>query len=188
MRPPTLATVLAVALVSIAGCGSGSDNPAAPTSPTTTASASDSPGTNPAAGPALTRKPGSDFTYCSNTGPRGGDYVWSGTQFTAVTDATLDRAAPLELGGVRVVGSWVVEQEKDNGMFVRWRDRPGYLRGSLTRAEGAALTAGTTYRLVLRLRPQELPARLADTTVDYTAAGTSGSLTDTATLQFKQHC
>lgn len=195
MRPPISALLsggLAVALLSLSACGSGSEDPAATptTTPTSaaTASASDSPSTAPVTEAALSLEGDQAFGYCANVRKHPGDFVWSGPQFTAVSDATIEEAGPLVVRDVRVIGAWLVEDARDDGVLAPWGERPSSLRKPMTEAQGAAAVAGTTYRLVLRLRAQQLPAQLSDTTISYTSAGNSGTLNEGSTIRFKKRC
>lgn len=104
-----------------------------------------------------------------------------------MSDATIEEAGPLAVRHVRVVGAWLVEDAREDGVLAPWGERPSSLRKP-TEAQGAAAVAGTTYRLVLRLRDQRLPAQLSDTTISYTSAGNSGTLNEGSTIRFKKHC
>ncbi|GAB3772738.1 hypothetical protein FB382_002797 [Nocardioides ginsengisegetis] len=142
---------LALALtLSTTALASGCESDPAPAAEPTTSSPS------AAAGPAVVMPTGAGvFTSCVILSEGDGDYLWSGTQFRAKGDATLDSAGPHLITNASVVGSWVAEDAKDDGIIVAWKRAGKFLDmlGPLTPAKGASLTAGTTYRLVLRLRP-----------------------------------
>jgi hypothetical protein len=186
MRTPMLTATLAVAVLALGACSSDDDPAIGGTDvPATSASTTE-------AAPAVVADPttGGTTTYCANVARGSGDYVWTGTQFTAKTDATLTSAEPQSISSVRVVGSWIVEDRRDEGFFGRWDDAEASASDrELVRASGASLRAGTTYRLVLRLRPSTTGAsQVEGFDVAWSAGGTDGSLTDDSTLQFARHC
>ncbi|MCW2792354.1 MAG: hypothetical protein JWO76_1452 [Nocardioides sp.] len=190
MRTPILTATLALAVLALGACSSD-DDPATGSTEVPASGAATTASTAEAA-PAVVADPatGGTTTYCTNVARGSGDYVWTGTQFTAKSDATLDHAGPASLGGVRVVGSWIVEDERDDGFFGRWddADAPGSDLERV-RTAGASLRAGTTYRLVLRLRPSATGSgQVGGFDVAWTADDTQGSLTDDSVLQFARHC
>lgn len=148
---------LALALTTLSAAAlAGCQSDAAPSASPTSASPSASTSSSAAAGPAVVMPTGAGvFTSCVILSEGDGDYLWSGTQFRAKGDATLDSAGPHLITNARVVGSWIAEDAKDDGIIVAWKRAGKFLDmlGPLTPAKGATLTAGTTYRLVLRLRP-----------------------------------
>lgn len=186
MRSLTLTAALGLLLATTA-CSS--DRTEAERSPAVTpSSATGSAGRAPAV--TLADHPGA-VTYCSEADPGRGatDYVWSGVQLRTHDEATLERIEA-RASGVRIVGSWVLRDARDDGLLAPWGhgDRAGYISG-LTPAEGARLAGDTTYRLVLRLRPEHGSQTQIDRIgVDWSGGGGSGSLVDRATLRFGGPC
>ncbi|GCD91070.1 hypothetical protein [Nocardioides sp. LS1] len=180
-----LAVTLAAATLA-AGCESHDSKPAP--AATSTSSASSDARAAPAVELAGSAGVG---TYCTALGKRDGDYLWSGTQFTAHADATLEKAGPANLGNVRVVGTWLVEDSTDDGAFVPWPQGQRFVdkHGPRMPDSGASLAAGTTYRLVVRLRPDigPLPGVVNGFDVTWsTEDGGGATLTDPSVLQFER--
>lgn len=187
--PARLGTLVLVASLSLlAACSNGDDDATPPPSPT---SSSTSPPAGDGAESAALRLKGQAGTGTSCLPKREGtsDYLWSGTWLAARDDVTITGAAPGSSSAMEMVGSWIVEDGKDHGEFVPWSSDVLVDRTSMVRARGAELTAGTAYRVVLRLRPMgKRSSEVTGIVVRYRDASGGGSLTDPSTLRIATTC
>lgn len=192
MKTGISAIALTLSLMGLGACSSADgDEPAATHTP---APSSATPSSE--ASPAVRmREDGGQWTSCVTYSRSEGDFLWTGVRLTADADAKLVGMGVEQANGVHIVGAWVAEAEHAAGAFVPWSKSHEFLRkmdwAHRMNADGARLSAGTKYSMVLRLRPdaRHLPVELAELTLDWKAAdGSSGSLTNDTVLQFAQHC
>ena len=190
MHKRLVALILTASVGLLGGCDSGSDPAAAP-SRSTSSSPSDSPSDSPTSEtvPALRLKGHSGTaTYCVKAG-RPEDYLWSATWLAAHEDATLSAVTPGTLRNMKVVGSWVVDDARDDGEIAPWSEAGPRIKAHLVPLLDAQLTGGAAYRVVLRLRPHgPLPGEVSGIAVDYTSGGQSGTVTDDSTLRIAAKC
>lgn len=185
MQTRLVALILTASIALLGGCDSDPDSE--PTSGSATSSALPSGASEPV--PALRLK--AHFgtgSYCLNAGKLE-DYLWSGTWLAAHEDATLTSVAPVTGGNLEIVGSWVVEDERDDGEFGPWSLASRRVKGNLVPLRGAELAGGAAYRVVLRLRPHRpLPSEVSGIAVDYTSGGQGDTVTDDSTLTVAVKC
>ncbi len=194
MKTGTLAIGLTMTLAVLGACSSADGDE--PSSAPTTTSSSEAGSPSAPASPALRMRGdgGGQWTSCVPYRQSDGDFIWTGTMLKADADASLDRVSSPGSHGVRVVGTWVAESSGGGGAFVPWDKADDFLRrvdwAHRTQVQGAELSAGKRYQVVLRLRPKvdQLPAELHTLVVDYEADGSAGSLTNDTILQFGRHC
>lgn len=187
MQTRLVALILTLSIGLLGGCTSGGSE-ADPPSGSTSPSSSESVDSEPV--PALRlRGHLGKFTYCLNVGSDPEDYLWSGTWLAAHEDATISAVTPGTIRNLKVVGTWVVEDERDDGEIGPWSEVSGRVKGDLVPLQDAQLAGGSSYRVVLRLRPTgQLPSEMTGLAVDYSSQGEDGTVTDESILRLGTSC
>lgn len=193
MRKRLVALILTSSVALLGACDSGSDSGSADADrPSGSTSSSPSPSDSPTSEPVPALRLKSAFgtsTYCLNAGGDLEDYLWSGTWLAAHEDATISAVTPGALLNMRVVGSWVVEDSRDDGEIAPWSEASPRIKGHLVPLQDARLTGGSAYRVVLRLRPQlPLPSEMDGLVVDFSSEGEGGTVTDPSKLRIASDC
>ena len=188
MNPRLGALVLTACLGLLGACTS--DDPGATPSTSSSAPSSSAPSTGDAESAALRLKGHvGTLTSCLPRNDDTRDYLWSGTWLAAGDDVTLTGAAPGSSSAMELVGSWVVEDGKDDGEFVPWSSDVLIDKTAMVRARGAELAAGSSYRVVLRLRPSgQQTSEVTGIVVRYRDDSGGGMVTDDSTLTIANDC
>jgi hypothetical protein len=188
MKPLLGAVALALAL-SATACSSDDGQADASSGQTSTAPTDDAATPDPPVTPLDGDKISAQ--YCVNAKAHE-DWFWSGVQLHSDSSATVTRVRA-DLGNVDLQDAWVVPgaNEMSPGL-VTWSDRNAFLKelswADRVPARGATLEAGEKYSIVLRMRPQPLPATLQNLEVDYRSGSSKGSLVNGSVLEFEKHC
>jgi len=185
-----LGTFILISCLSLLGA-CDSEDPGATTPPSSSPPpSSPAPGTGDTGTAALQLKRHvGTWTNCLRRDKDTTEYLWSGTWLAARDDVTVTGARPGTIAAMRVVGSWIVEDAKDDGQFAPWSSDMLVNRADLVPARGAQLTAGSSYRVVLRLRPSgQQTSQLTGIEVRYRDDSGGGTVTDDSTLVIANTC
>lgn len=185
-----LGTLILTASLGLLGACTSDDSGATPPTSSSAPPSSSAPSTGGTESTALRLKGHvGTLTSCLPRNDDTRDYLWSGTWLAARDDVTITRAEPGTSTAMTVVGTWIVEDGKDDGEFVPWSSDMLVNRADLVRARGAELTAGSSYRVVLRMRATGgQTSQLTGIVVRYRDDSGGGTVTDDTTLTIANDC